>query len=181
MLWIWHRSAQRPLWRSTTQRQLTQFFGQNRTGSRRPRNAFVTRDTALFQGLARSVQYGDFIAKAILYDDLTKRQKKSHKEAAAGVSEAFVNYNFLAGRDRQYPESVGLLWFWNYKIRIMKIAAYNLRHNPLRSLLMTAVPVGSPMSDNIGSMWASGDLPWSMGVEMGLNSFHLNPWINGLR
>ena len=86
-------------------------------------NAFVTRDTALFQGLARSVQYGDFIAKAMLYDDLTKRQKKSHKEAAAGVSEAFVNYNFLAGRDRQYPESAGLLWFWNYKIRIMKIAA----------------------------------------------------------
>ena len=37
------------------------------------------------------------------------------------------------------------------------------------------------MSDNIGSMWASGDLPWSMGVEMGLNSFHLNPWVNGLR
>ena len=36
----------------------------------------------------------------------------------------------------------------------MKIAAYNLCHNPLRSLLMTAVPVGSPMSDNIGSMWA---------------------------
>ncbi len=34
------------------------------------RYALVTRDTALFQGLARSVQYGDFVAKAILYDDL---------------------------------------------------------------------------------------------------------------
>jgi hypothetical protein len=37
------------------------------------RYALITRDTALFQGLARSVQYGDFVAKAILFDDLTKR------------------------------------------------------------------------------------------------------------
>jgi hypothetical protein len=37
------------------------------------RYLLVTRDTSLFQGLARAVQYGDFVAKAILYDDLVKR------------------------------------------------------------------------------------------------------------
>ena len=43
---------------------------------------------------------------------MTKRQKVSHEDAVVCVGETFVNYNFLAGRDRQYLESVGLLWFW---------------------------------------------------------------------
>lgn len=75
------------------------------------RYALITRDTALFQGLTRAVQYGDFVAKAVLYDDLTSRKKLSKKEAIATVNEAFVNYNRLAGRGRQYLESVGLMWF----------------------------------------------------------------------
>jgi hypothetical protein len=114
------------------------------------RYALVTRDTALFQGLARSVQYGDFVGKAIMYDHLRGRKKVAKHEAIAQVSEAFVNYNKLAGRGRQYLESVGLLWFYNYKLRIMKEAAYMMRRNPLRSLLMTAVP-SFPLIGDIGS------------------------------
>lgn len=155
-------------------------------GIRTPvRYALVTRDTALFQGLARAVQYGDFVAKAILYDDLVHRKAKGREEAISTVSEAFVNYNRLTGRSRQYLESVGLLWFYNYKLRIMKEAAYTLRNNPLRSLLMTAVPslpligdIGLPTADNIVALGLDGNLGWSIGPSMGLNSFHLNPWIN---
>lgn len=145
------------------------------------RYGLVTRDTALFQGLARSVQYGDFVAKAILYDDLTKRKKAASKEAVATVNEAFVNYNHLAGRDRQYLESVGLLWFWNYKLRIMKEAVYMLRHNPLRSLLMVGVPVGAPITDNLMSVLLDDRLGFSIGPAMGWNSLSLNPWINMAR
>ena len=104
----------------------------------------------MFQALSRSVQYGDFIMKAILYDDLVNRQtsditgkhvKISSKDAIATVNQAFVPYNHLSGRGRHYLESMGLLWFYNYKLRIMKESAYLLRHNPLRSLLTVAVPV----------------------------------------
>jgi hypothetical protein len=96
------------------------------------RYALVTRDTALFQGLARAVQYGDFVAKAVLYDDLTSRKKLDKKEAIATVNEAFVNYNRLAGRGRQYLESVGLMWFYSYKLRIMKEAVHQPRASRLR-------------------------------------------------
>ena len=102
---------------------------------------------------------------------MVKRQKKSHEEALDGLIETFVNYNFLAGRDRQYLESIGLLWFWNYKIRIMKEAAYMLRHNPLRSLLMSAVPVGTPIETTSDRWRLTETLAWSMGIDMGLNSF----------
>lgn len=149
------------------------------------RYALVTRDTALFQGLARSVQYGDFVAKAILYDDLTGRKKTDRNAAVAQVNEAFVNYNRLAGRGRQYLESVGLLWFYNYKLRIMKEAAHMLRHNPLRSLMMVAAPglpvigdIGSPVTDNFVAILNDGKLDYSIGPSMGLHSFSLNPWLN---
>jgi hypothetical protein len=155
-------------------------------GLRTPaRYALVTRDTAMFQGLARAVQYGDFIAKAILYDDLTARKQMPKHDAVANVSEAFVNYNRLAGRGRQYLESVGLLWFYNYMLRIMKESAHLLRHNPLRSLTSLAVPslpligdIGNPAMDNVLALGADGKLGYSIGPHMGLGSFRLNPWLN---
>jgi hypothetical protein len=150
-------------------------------GVRTPvRYAFLTRDTALFQGLARSVQYGDFIAKAILYEDLTVRKNLSEKEAIPVVNEAFVNYNRLGGRARSYLESVGLLWFFNYKLRIMKEAAYLLRHHPLRSLLMMGLPIGNPVGDNLVAAAADGSIDYSVGWEMGLHSLSLNPWYNAI-
>ncbi|RUX60170.1 hypothetical protein [Mesorhizobium sp. M7A.F.Ca.CA.002.12.1.1] len=149
------------------------------------RYALVTKDTALFQGLARAVQYGDFVAKAILYDDMVGRQKLSKTDALTKVGEPFVNYDRLSGRTMQYLDSIGLMWFYKYKIRIMKEAAYLLRHNPLRSLLMTAVPalpligdIGSPVSDNVLAIASDGKLGWSIGPNMGLHSFGLNPWLN---
>jgi hypothetical protein len=112
-------------WTDWIERKVGQLKEPLRTSAR---YALVTRDTSLFQGLAWAVQYGDFVAKAELYDDLTKRKKVAPKDAIATVNEAFVNYNRLAGRSRQYLESVGLLWFYNYRLRILKEAAYLLRH-----------------------------------------------------
>lgn len=149
------------------------------------RYGLVTRDTSLFQGLARAVQYGDFVAKAVLYEDLTSRKKLGKEAAIAGVNEAFVNYNRLAGRSRQYLESVGLLWFYNYKLRILKESAYLLRHNPLRSLLAISVPalplvgdIGTPVTDNILGVLNDGKLGFSIGPGMGFGSWRLNPWLN---
>jgi hypothetical protein len=150
------------------------------------RYGFVTRDTALFQGLGKAVQYGDFLGKAIMYDDLVQRKKVSQEDAIAQVNEAFVNYNRLSGRSRQYLESVGLLWFYNFKLRSIKEGAYMLRHHPLKSLLLMAMPpavpglgdIGSPTTDNFLALLADGKLGYSVGPSMGLHSFSLNPWVN---
>lgn len=130
------------------------------------RYAAITKDTALFKGLARSVQYGDFIAKSILYDHLTKRQGKSHDEAMKTVIDEFVAYNFLPSRSRSYLESIGLTWFWAFKLRSIKVAQRMLRDHPLRALLAGAggslvadipgVNVGSPLSDNAASVILDG-------------------------
>lgn len=152
------------------------------------RYAMVTKDTALFKALSRATQYGDFLAKAIMYDDLRKK-KISKQEAVASVSEEFVNYNRLSGRTRNYLESIGLMWFWNYKIRIMKIAIRTIQKNPLRAILMGLAPapellggdLGSPLSDNIVAKAVDGTLGYSLGPWMGLNAPSLNPWWNLMR
>ena len=149
------------------------------------RYALVTRDTALFQGLQKSVQYGDFVAKAVLFEDLTKRQNKTQAEALARITEEFVNYDRLPGRFRSYLENMGLLWFYNFKIRISKVAVSTIRNNPVHALLAMTLPtpdlfgnVDLPQADSLFSKLWDGTLDYSMGPEMGLRAPFLNPWYN---
>lgn len=146
------------------------------------RYAVISRDTALFKGLQKTVDYGDFIAKAILYDDLTKRQGTSKEHALARVTEEFVNYDRLPGRGRGYVESMGLLWFWNFKIRSAKVAVSMLRNNPLYAAmaLMAPIPtigtsIGLPVEDNLWAILFDGRLDNSMGIGQALNAPGLLP------
>jgi hypothetical protein len=147
------------------------------------KNFVITKDTALFQGLNRAVQYGDFVAKAVLYEHLMQEKGKSQKYAMDVIKEEFVNYNRLAGRGRDYLENIGLLWFYNYKLRIMKIMARMLRERPA-SALFYAGGVG-PMADIDTVVSGSGlgayldnRLGYSIGPEMGINGLFMNPWMN---
>lgn len=154
-------------------------------GSTVGRYALVTKDTALFQGLQKSVEYGDFLAKAILFDDLTKRKGLSKAEAMAKVTEEFVNYDRLSGRNRSYLESIGVMWFYNFKIRSVKVAASMIRNNPVHTLLSTLAPqpdlfgtIGLPTEDNMISKLMDGSLDRSIGPGQGFHAAMLNPWVN---
>lgn len=147
------------------------------------RYGLISQTTALYKGLNRAVQYGDFIAKAILYEDLTKRQKKTHAEALGDTTEEFVNYNIPAGRTRTYLESIGVLWFWNFKVRSIKVALRTMRDNPARAFLGTMLMpswgplnVGTAVSDNLIAVGMEGKLGYSVGWGMGIRSPSLNPW-----
>lgn len=151
--------------------------------------ALLTRDTALFQGLNRAVQYGDFLGKSILYDDLINRKKINREDAITKVSEEFVNYNRLAGRNRNYLESIGLTWFWNFKLRSIRTAMSMIRENPFRAFMYgnfgpDSVPllgdIGSPLEDNALAIIGQGKAGYSIGPAMGLGSWGLNPWVNML-
>lgn len=149
------------------------------------RYALITKDTALFQGIQKTVEYSDFIAKAIIYDELTQRKGKTREEALGRVTEEFVNYDRLPGRFRGYMESVGLMWFYNFKIRSAKIAVSMIRNNPVHAAMAMLAPtptmfgnVGLPIQDNIFSIAAQGNLGYSWGFGQGLRAHNLNPWLN---
>ena len=149
--------------------------------------AVITKDTALFQGLQKAVEYGDFLGKAIIYDHLTQTKKVNSKEALSRVSEEFVNYDRLPGRTRGALENNGLLWFYNFKIRSVKVAASIIRNNPLHALLaiggadavgLDQIGLGTPVQDNLLAVVGDGRLGYSMGLGQGLHALSLNPWVN---
>lgn len=149
------------------------------------RYGLVTKDTALFQGIQRAVEYSDFLAKSLVYDDLVGRKKQSHEQAAGRITEEFVNFDRLPGRFRGGLENLGLLWFWNFKIRSVKVALSMVRNNPLHTLLASLVPIpsifgnlGTPVGDNLFSKLADGSLSNSIGFGQGLAAPALNPWVN---
>jgi hypothetical protein len=152
------------------------------------RYAVITRDTALFKGMSRAVQYGDFLSKAVLYDHLTKVRKVSPAQAQNKVTEEFVNYTLQPSRFRAGAEANGLAWFWTYKLRSIKVAHRMLRDNPLRALmLMNGLPfipqipgisIGSPLSDNALNVLIEGRADNALGWGMGQQAIGLNPYIN---
>lgn len=138
----------------------------------------VSKSTKLYQVLNRATQYGDFIAKSIYYDHLMN-QGLSDEVAQAMINEEFVNYSVLPGRVRSALESNGLTWFMNFKIRILKIAAKQIRDNPVRSLALNmAVDVGGPIEDNLLTVIGEGRLDYSLGFDMLFGAPELNPWVN---
>lgn len=150
--------------------------------------AIVSRDTALFKLLNRSVQYGDFIAKALVYDHKLS-QGNSPEDAYRAIRNEFVNYNLLPGRVRTTLEGLGLLWFWNFKIRIVKVALDTLRNNPLTALLWSMSPIrdlpiegisDGPLTDNLVAKGLEDKLHHSMGPGMISMIYESNPWIRFL-
>lgn len=116
------------------------------------RQALISKDTSMYRMLEKGTQYGDFVAKAILYHYLRNQKKMKPENALSKVRYEFVNYDMLPGRTREYLENIGLLWFYNYKLRITRTFFSMVRENPLSTLLSIASPVGlgigTPVSDN---------------------------------
>lgn len=150
------------------------------------RYAMVTRDTALFKLLSRATQYGDFLGKAVLFDDLMRRKGMTQTEALAYINEEFVNYNRFAGRNRAYLESMGMTWFYHFKLRSMKMSQRMLQNHPVRALLHMALTpripllgtMGNPLTDNFLSIALDGRLGNSLGPGQLLRAPQLNPWLN---
>lgn len=145
------------------------------------KNLMLTKDTSLYKALQTSVDYSDFIAKAVYYEDLIS-QGKTKEEALGKISEEYINYDRLGGRFRTGIERVGMAWFLNWKIRSIKIALSLLRNNPLTVLMANMIPlpdsvsnVGTPVEDSGLTKLLEGKLGYSFGPGMGLRSFSLTP------
>jgi hypothetical protein len=147
------------------------------------RYALISKDTALFKGLEKAVEYGDFLAKAIQYDHYVKNKGLSSEEALGRITEEYVNYDRLPGRFRNYGESMGMWWFVAFKVGSTKVALSILRENPLQALMHSFVPlhhtpvgtIGNPLGDNIVTKALNGSLKYSVGPGMLFHAPMLHP------
>jgi len=144
------------------------------------KNVIISKDTAIYKGLNHMVQYGDFIDKAILYDHLTQKRGMTKDEALDIIRDEFVAYNLVPGRVRDFFETNGMLWFYNYKLRIMKVALRTMRDRPVSALFFGGIVgpelgIDSVSSGALATQALNGDLIMSVGPGMGINSLTMNP------
>ena len=147
------------------------------------KNFLLTKDTALFQGLQKSMEYGDFLAKAVMFDHVQSKGM-NQADALGVITDEFVNYDRLPGRFRGTIENMGMAWFYNYKLRIAKIAFSMIRKDPVRTMLMLSLPIPGmelPVTENIFTKGVEGSLLYSVGPGMLFRSPGLNPWMAAMQ
>jgi hypothetical protein len=135
------------------------------------RYALLTKDTALYQGIEKALDYSVFLSKAVYYDDLMRRQGMNHEQAMDMLAQTFTNHVRLRGRFRSYMENMGMAWFYNYKIRAAQVAMSTIRQNPFHALVAGLTPapslfgtVGSAISDNFMTQAVEGRIGPSIGL-----------------
>lgn len=156
------------------------------------RHVIMAHDTNMYAFMQKSTVYGDFVAKAILYDHFMAyrgrdmRRRMTQEEAIAKVSQEYVNYAQSAGRTRDFLESKGLLWFYNFKLRSIKTAISIAKENPLTALVSTAtfgygLGVDTALTDNAVMIAIEGNLGYSMGTDMAQSGMFMNPYMSIMR
>lgn len=147
-------------------------------------NILMTKNTSLYKGMEKSVQYGDFLAKAIMHDYLVEHGTKED-DARHMVREEFVNYDYSMGRSREYLENIGLLWFYNYKFRIMKASLRAMKDKPLFGLLglmgsgsIMGVDYELPIQACLFAKMFDGGILRSAGPGMGMDAWEKVPLVN---
>ena len=102
------------------------------------KQVLMTEDTKSFKFLNRSAQLSDFIARYTLVQHTMNRKKNplSQEDAISFASEAFINYDLPSHRYLNYANSVGLVMFTKYYLRIQKTIMYLAKEHPGRALAM---------------------------------------------
>lgn len=147
-------------------------------------NLLMTRNSELYQLMAKTVNYGDWIAKCIGYKYMTELSKNNksvmtHAQAVNIVSTLFVDYDQFATPGMDYLNRTGNSWFMMYKYRILPAAIFAMTANPTRMLLGTmgisAIGGSTPLTDNWIYKLLSGDLGYSFGFGMIFRGIAMHP------
>lgn len=152
------------------------------------RNILMTKGSTSYKTMAEFINMGDWMAKVAGYRYLTERSTKDpkkllypHEQARAMVSTLFVDYDQMTGREREWLNRMGLTWFMTYKWRMIPAAIMSAFFNPSRvllgSILASQAPIslGTPFDENILAKILSGDISYSIGLDMILRGLALHP------
>ena len=126
-------------------------------------NIVITPDSLTYRMLNESLEYGDFVAKYVLYQHML-REGKSHQEAIDSASVEFINYSTLSPRALDYLNKTGAISFFKYFTRIQPIIFNTIVKNPTRALLTFtgADTIGLPSI--FDALWVTKDMGYTTGL-----------------
>lgn len=149
------------------------------------KNVLMTKDSEVFQALAKLTNYGDWLAKAIGYRYLTEKSKyrsiPMKPEIARNiVATLFVDYDQFVGPIRDWANRVGMTWFMTFTMRMVTACQLSLLMSPgtaiLGSIFSSAMNLpGTPLTDNFFSKLVTGRLGSAFGLDMFFRGVQLYP------
>ena len=97
---------------------------------------YMGEDTGLYQFMRYATQASDFTARYALYVHLSKDKTKPQSEIFKELSESFVPYDVPSHRMMEALNSVGLLMFTKFVLRIQKPLFEAIKENPSNAMLL---------------------------------------------
>lgn len=97
-------------------------------------NILISKESRTHEIMTKTLDYGDLVAKYVLYKHLTENRAFKSERAMNVVREEFVNYSMNRGAGFDYLNSIGATWFASYALGIQKVIYKMLRRNLLSTL-----------------------------------------------
>lgn len=103
---------------------------------------FLTENTEEYKLLNNAVKMTDFTARYALfmhYMDKKTDVNMTEKEAMTSVIREFVNFSLPTHRILEYGNSIGLLWFTRYQLRIFRTMYSSFKDKPFEAMTTFAL------------------------------------------
>ena len=97
---------------------------------------YMGENTGTFQFKKYSTQVSDFTARYALYVHLSKDKTLTEAQKFSDISESFINYDTPSHRMMEALNSVGLLWFTKYVLRVQKPLWNAVKANLSRAMML---------------------------------------------
>lgn len=124
--------------------RLDKKYGETKLG-KAVSNIIISHDSEAHEFMEKALDYGDFVAKYVLYKHLTQNRNFTSERAMNVIREEFVNYSMNRGVTFDYMNAMGLTWFASYALGIQKVIYRRLRSNLLGTL--ATYTAGSVVND----------------------------------
>jgi hypothetical protein len=97
------------------------------------RTLFMTEDTSGYKTLNNAVKMTDYTGRYVLYHHYKSKGMK-HEDAVSKVMDEFINFDLPTHRTIEYLNSVGIIWFSKYQLRVLKQIKNIVKEHPFSSI-----------------------------------------------
>ena len=138
---------------------------------------YITKETDMYKGLLKTMQYSDFGARYSTYYNL-KHKGVPHRIAVKQILDNQINYNVKQGKGMQWLEDRGFMMFTKFLLRIQKVLSRITLKNPL-NIGLAVITGGTLYEDSpLGDSMLTRDLMSSAHTPTDLLGMTLDTIVN---
>lgn len=136
----------------------------------------ISRNSHIYSVMNEATELGDFVSKYVLYSDLMAKGELNQNQILTKVAHEFIDYGALSSRTLDYLNSIGMLHFMKYFMRIQSVLFNMIKENPSRVIsMMAASAMGSTLSTPFDGSVMSTSLGYKTGIMDLMDGYFSHP------